>query len=63
MARIPLASALRSTNSASARGEPEISAYERDPAAIEAWKRDTYPSIAAPDPLRSSSLLAPPGHP
>jgi hypothetical protein len=21
-------------------------AYERDPAAIEAWKRDTYPSIA-----------------
>jgi hypothetical protein len=22
-------------------------AYERDPAAIEVWKRDTYPSIAA----------------
>ena len=27
--------------------KPLMRAYERDPAAIEAWKRDTYPSIAA----------------
>ena len=27
--------------------KPLLRAYERDPAAIEAWKRDTYPSIAA----------------
>ena len=28
--------------------KPLLRAYERDPAAIAAWKRDTYPSIAAP---------------
>jgi transposase len=27
--------------------KPLLRAYERDPPAIEAWKRDTYPSIAA----------------
>ena len=27
--------------------KPLMRAYERDPAAIEVWKRDTYPSIAA----------------
>src|SRR5436190_345975 len=27
--------------------KPLMRAYERDPAAIDAWKRDTYPSIAA----------------
>jgi transposase len=27
--------------------KPLMRAYERDPAAIEAWKRDTYPSLAA----------------
>src|SRR5258705_5215049 len=27
--------------------KPLMRAYERDPAAIEAWKRETYPSIAA----------------
>ena len=27
--------------------KPLMRAYERDPAAIEAWKRDTFPSIAA----------------
>jgi transposase len=27
--------------------KPLLRAYERDPAAIEAWKRDTYPRIAA----------------
>src|SRR6266699_3556946 len=27
--------------------KPLMRAYERDPAAIKAWKRDTYPSIAA----------------
>jgi transposase len=27
--------------------KPLMRAYERDPAAIEAWKRDTYPTIAA----------------
>src|SRR5437870_5073799 len=26
--------------------KPLKRAYERDPAAIEAWKRDTYPSLA-----------------
>jgi hypothetical protein len=26
--------------------KPLKRAYERDPAAIEAWKRDSYPSIA-----------------
>lgn len=36
--------------------KPLMRAYERDPAAIEAWKRDTYPSIAARAKRRGAEI-------
>src|SRR5246500_2403180 len=36
--------------------KPLMRAYERDPEAIEAWKRDTYPSIAARAKRRGAEL-------
>src|SRR5215468_1450891 len=36
--------------------KPLMRAYERDPAAIEAWKRDTYPSIAGRAKRRGAEI-------
>src|SRR6266404_5712016 len=36
--------------------KPLMRAYERDPEAIEAWKRDTYPSIAARAKRRGAEI-------
>src|ERR1700674_5439766 len=36
--------------------KPLKRAYERDPAAIEAWKRDTYPSIAGQAKRRGAEI-------
>ena len=36
--------------------KPLMRAYERDPAAIEAWKRDSYPSIAARAKRRGAEI-------
>jgi hypothetical protein len=36
--------------------KPLKRAYERDPAAIEAWKRDTYPSIAGRAKKRGAEI-------